>query len=268
MYRVITDLGEVCQHLSGSTIIGLDIEASPDEAYRGEEKAALDPHKSTITGISISISEGSAIYIPLRHRIGVNTNPDEVLRWLAANVLQNPDVTLVCHNLAFESAFFYALGIVPTCKVYDTMIAAQMTLKGNTSFRKLADSGLKTLVQELLDVELPTFEEVTDGRHFDDLDYADSKTILYACSDADYTLRLYHLFNAWFDKYLPKHRYIVENIESPAAVFMGLMRYNGILVDTALMANQAAECEERMRRLRADIAFIIGDVNIGVNAST
>ena len=74
--------------------------------------------------------------------------------------------------------------------------------------------------------------------------------------------------NEWFDKWLPKHRYVVEHIESPTAVYCGLMKYNGLLMDKALMKQKAAECEIRLSKLREDIAFIIGDVNIGANAST
>jgi DNA polymerase-1 len=106
------------------------------------------------------------------------------------------------------------------------------------SFRTLADSALKTLVPELFGVELPSFETMTAGRYFDELDPQDSETIRYACADSDYTLRLYYLFNQWFDRYLRKHRFIVEKLESPAAVYVGLMKYNGLLVD-----------EERMRIL-------------------
>ena len=70
-------------------------------------------------------------------------------------------MTVVIHNAAFETMFFYALGFIPKCKVYDTLSAAQMTLKTHTEFRKLNDCGLKKLVPELLKVELPTFESVT-----------------------------------------------------------------------------------------------------------
>lgn len=45
-----------------------------------------------------------------------------------------------------------------------------MTLKGNTQFRNLSDSGLKTLVPSLFGVEMPGFEAVTAGKHFDELD--------------------------------------------------------------------------------------------------
>ncbi len=157
---------------------------------------------------------------------------------------------------------------MPQPPFYDTIAAAQMTLKSNTAFRTLADSGLKTLVPELLDVELPSFAAVTDGRAFDELNPQDAETVRYACADSDFTLRLYHLFNNWFDRFLPKHRSIVERIESPTAVYVGMMKYNGLLVDPILMAEKQDEAEGRLAQIREDIAFIIGDVNIGANAST
>jgi DNA polymerase-1 len=174
----------------------------------------------------------------------------------------------VAHNLVFESAFLYAKGIVIQEPCYDTIAAAQMTLKSNSIFHTLAETGLKTLVPELFGVEMPAFNVVTNGRHFDELDPTDAETIRYACSDADYTLRLYNLFNEWFDRWLPKHRYIVEKIESPTAVYVGLMKRNGLLVDEQMMQDKSVECDERLVKLREDIAFIIGDVNIGANAST
>ena len=188
---------------------------------------------------------------------------DWLSRWFAS-----PDVIKVAHNLAFESAFLYARGVVIQEPVYDTIAASQLTLKGNTVFRSLGDSGLKTLVPQLLGDELPSFSDVTGGRSFDELNPQDAESIHYACADADYTLRLYHLFNGWFDKWLPKHRFIVEQIESPTAVYVGLMRHNGLLVDAELMERKRLEAEEKLANLREDIAFIIGDVNIGANAST
>jgi DNA polymerase-1 len=109
---------------------------------------------------------------------------------------------------------------------------------------------------------------VTAGRYFDELDLQDEETVRYACADSDFTLRLYHLFNNWFDRYLPKHRFIVEKLESPAAVYCGLMKYNGLLADKELMLKKQAEAKERIKQLKEEIAFMIGDVNIGANAST
>lgn len=268
-YRCVKTLAEIRNYLGGANLAAFDFETAPDDPYRNEEKAALDAHKAHIVGVSFSAVEGSAVYVPLKHRVGENAAEQEAIwNWLTEAFFQNTGMIKVAHNLSFEAMFLYALGIVLQPPCYDTIAAAQMTLKSNTAFRTLADSGLKTLVPELFGVELPSFETVTAGRYFDELDPQDEETIRYACADSDYTLRLYHLFNQWFDRYLPKHRFIVEKLESPSAVYCGLMKYNGLPVDRELMAAKQAEAEAKLAKLRDNIAFMIGDVNIGANAST
>jgi DNA polymerase-1 len=46
------------------------------------------------------------------------------------------------------------------------------------------------------------------------------------------------------------------------------MKYNGVPVDTELMRERKSEADREMERVRRDIAFIIGDVDIGSNCST
>lgn len=269
MYKIVLTAGGVRKYLSQARIVAFDFESAPNEQYRNDDKAALDPHRAHIVGISFSKSEGDAIYVPIAHKVGKNAALlSEIWDWLAANLFANRDIIKVAHNLAFESAFLYAGGIVIQEPVYDTIAAAQLTLKGRHEFRSLADSGLKTLAAELFDFEMPTFSETTAGRHFDELDAGDSETVRYACADSDYTLRLYNLLNGWFDKWLPNHRVITERMESPTAVYCGLMKYNGLLVDAEQMRTQGERCEAERQRVRDEIAFIIGDVNIGENAST
>jgi DNA polymerase-1 len=145
-----------------------------------------------------------------------------------------------------------------------------MTLitKNPHKFHKMGDSGLKTLAPQICKRELPTFAETTDGKHFDELDSNDQKTIDYACADSDIALQLYHKINAWFDKQLPLHRNIVEQIESPTAVYCGLMKCNGVNVDEKLMHQKDAEITDRLAKLRKGISLYLGDTNIGANAST
>ncbi len=268
-YTCVLTLNKIKAYLAGAAVVGFDFETSPLDEYRDEDRAALDAHKAAITGVSLSVSEGSGIYVPLRHRTGKNIlKPEAVMAYLKTALFENPAVVKVAHNLAFEAMFLYALGTVVQPPCYDTIAAAQLTLKSNTVFRGLSDSGLKTLVPQLFHVELPDFMTVTGGRFFDELNPQDKETVRYACADSDYALRLYHLFNGWFDKYLPKHRRLVEQVESPTAVYCGLMRYNGLLVDRAAMEVKRAEAKERLAKLREEIAFITGDVEIGANAST
>ena len=267
-YKRVTDPEEIREYIGSAGIVAFDFETSPLLQWRSDPMAALDAHRSCIVGISLSVAPGTGIYIPLQHWDGGNADPVQVIPVLRDLVWENPDVIKVAHNMAFESAFLYAHGIILREPVYDTIAAAQMTLKNQWEFRGLSDSGLKKLVPELLGVELPTFEEVTGGRFFDELPSGDPETIRYACADSDYALQLYHRFNAWFDAWLPRHRWIVEHIESPTAVYCGLMKYNGLLMDKDSMIWKQGECCEKLIDLQAKIHAIVGGVDIGANCAT
>ena len=266
-YRCVTSVQEIQDYIGNATIVAFDYETSPDEPYRTEAKVALDPHKSHIAGCSFSVKEHTGIYIPVAHKIGENIDNTLFLKFLQT-FLTNKNIIKIAHNIAFESLVSYHQNIVIQPPVYDTICAAQMTLKSNYEFRKLADSGLKKLASEICHEPLPTFSDVTNGRHFDELDAQDSETVRYGCADSDFALRLYHIFNNWFDRFLPKHRYIVEHIESPTAVYLGIMKHNGVPVDADLMKFRQQEAESQIQRIRNEINMLIGDVEIGANCGT
>ncbi|MGI6249278.1 MAG: bifunctional 3'-5' exonuclease/DNA polymerase [Acutalibacteraceae bacterium] len=266
-YKCVTTVDGIKDYIGGSRIVAFDFETAPDDPYREEDKAALDPAKAHIVGCSFSVKEGTGIYVPVSHRIGTNINESAFFVYLMA-LLMDKTVIKIAHNIAFESSMAYARGIVIQAPVYDTICASQMSLKSIYEFRKLNESGLKRLAEDLFGEPIPSFSSVTDGRHFDELDGNDVETVRYGSADSDFALRLYHKFNDWFDRYLPKHRYIVEEIESPTAVYLGIMKFNGIPVNLPLMQERKAEAENEMERIRKEIEFIIGDVNIGANCST
>jgi DNA polymerase-1 len=267
-YECVYTLSGIQEYLKKTALFSFDLETSPRNKWRNDKSAALDAHKADITGISFSVSEGTAIYVPLKHRSGRNAENQAAIWDYLKLLFESKDVIKVAHNLAFESMFLYARGIVLQKPCYDTIAASQLTLKSKWEFRSLADSGLKTLAPALCKAEMKEFTTVTDGRFFDELNPQDEKTIRYACADSDYTLRLYHVFNQWFDRFLPKHRTIVEEVESPTSVYVGIMKYNGILVDRSAMLKKQAEAAEKIGSIRNEIAGIIGNVEIGANAST
>ena len=267
-YKCVYMLSEIKEYLKNTVLFAFDFETSPRDKWRNDKSAALDAHKADITGISFSVSEGTAIYVPLKHRSGRNAENQAAIWDYLKLLFESKDVIKVAHNLAFESMFLYARGIVLQKPCYDTIAASQLTLKSKWEFRSLADSGLKTLAPALCKAEMTEFSTVTEGRFFDELNPQDEKTVRYACADSDYTLRLYHVFNQWFDRFLPKHRTIVEEVESPTSVYVGIMKYNGILVDKSAMLKKQAEAAEKIVSIRKEIAGIIGNVEIGANAST
>ena len=85
-------------------------------------------------------------------------------------------------------------------------------------------------------VELPKFEEVVGEHSFDELDPDAWDTCRYACADSDWALQLWYTFNDWFENNIPKHRLICEQIESPTAVFTGMMKYNPKVKRDAVIA--------------------------------
>lgn len=267
-YNCANSIAEIKDYIGGSRVVAFDFETAPDAKYRNEDKAALDPAKAHIVGCSFAVSERTGIYVPIKHLSGNNVDKEEFFSFLR-DFLSDKNIIKVAHNLAFESAMAYAkLGVVIQEPVYDTICAAQMTRKNDFEFRTLGESGLKKLACDICGEKLPTFEETTAGKHFDELDPNDPETVRYAAADSDFALRLYHRFNEWFAEHLPKHRYIVEHIESPAAVYIGVMIANGLPVNRELMEAKKAEAENEMKRISEEIRFITGDVAIGSNCST
>lgn len=176
-YKCVTTMDGIRDYIGDSRIVAFDFETAPDVPYRDDDKAALDPARAHIVGCSFSVKEGTGIYVPVAHRIGVNIDSIAFVDFLTA-FLMDRTVIKVAHNIAFESSMAYALGIVIQAPVYDTICASQMSLKSNYEFRKLSDSGLKKLAEELFDEPLPSFSSVTDGKHFDELDAQDGRRLV------------------------------------------------------------------------------------------
>lgn len=267
-YKTVRTVAEIEEYIGNAEVVAFDFETAPTDEYRDEEMAALDAHKSDIVGISMSKEPGTAIYVPLRHKVGENADASIVMSYLTSRLFTSRKITKIAHNLAFEAMFLYKYGIVLQEPVYDTIVAAQLTLKSDYEFRELKECGLKKLVPYLYNVELPTFESVVGELCFDELDPDSWNTCRYACADSDYALQLYNTFNDWFKNNIPMHRYICEEIESPTAVFTGMMKYNGVGVDAALMEQKKLEAEEKLMDLRSKILDVTGDIEIGENCST
>lgn len=175
-YTCCTHLADIRKYLGGHNIVAFDFETAPLPAFREVPKAALDPYKSQIVGVSFSVAVDTAIYVPLAHITGINADTGEITA-LLHELMRDKTILKIAHNLSFEAMFLYHLGIIIQPPCYDTIAAAQLTLKNNTDFRGLSDSGLKTLVPELFDVPMPKFAKVTGGRHFDELNPQDTETI-------------------------------------------------------------------------------------------
>ena len=83
-YKCIITVKGIRDYIGDATIVAFDYETAPDEAYRTEDKAALDAHKSHIVGCSFSVKEGTGIYVPVAHKCGKNIEFSEFSDFLRA----------------------------------------------------------------------------------------------------------------------------------------------------------------------------------------
>ena len=269
--------------LAGATVVAFDFETAPQKNWRDDPKAALDPHRGEIVGISLAVpptivenNGNPAIYIPLRHHdpdgtisTAVNAAAETVLALLRSRVFENPTVTKIAHNLSFEAKFLLAQQIKLVPPVYDTMAGALLIYKEEGRFRRLADVGLKTLARDWFGLALPSFVEVVGVGSFADLDPRAPATIAYACSDADVALRLYQLENEWFQQNIPAHERLVKNLESPVALFTARMEQRGVQADGEQIATAAAGCREQLAIYQQQLETIGSrPVKVGQNAAT
>ena len=74
-YRCETDPERIKDYVQNATVVAFDFETSPLIQYREDSRASLDAHRACIVGVSLSVAEGSAIYVPLEHLEGGNADP-------------------------------------------------------------------------------------------------------------------------------------------------------------------------------------------------
>ena len=97
-YNLAKTAQDIKNYLGSHNLLALDIETSPKNEYRNDHKAALDSNKAEITGISLSVENGTGIYIPLRHRNYDNADFNEVFPYIKQNILLDENKTVVIHN--------------------------------------------------------------------------------------------------------------------------------------------------------------------------
>jgi len=104
-YRCITDMQQIRDYLNNTEAVAFDFETAPIPEYRADPQAALDAHKANIVGISLSVKEGSAIYVPLRHLEGNNADSEQVVPFLRDALWMNKAIQKIAHNLALLFTF-------------------------------------------------------------------------------------------------------------------------------------------------------------------
>lgn len=225
------------------------------------ETTSLDYMQAEIVGLSFSVKEGEAIYIPVAH--DYEDAPEQLDRAKVLDalkpVLENDKQLKTGHNLKYDMSVLANYDITLRGVAYDSMLESYVI--DSTATRHDMDScamkylGHKTIKYE--DVagkgakQIP-FNQVT-------LEEAGP----YAAEDADISLRLHeHLWPRVTEN--KKIQALFETMEIPLVPVLSYMERTGVLVDADMLHKQSKQLMKRMQEVEHEVHDLAGEsFNIG-----
>jgi DNA polymerase-1 len=222
------------------------------------ETSALDPFAAELAGLSLCVDGDNAYYIAIGHRDdGGGLKPgqlakEEVIAALRP-FLEDNALPKIGHNLKFDYKILCRHGVTPAGPLWDTMIASYLLNPGRRSHK------LDTLGQELLDLRLTTFAEVTRGdKRPDSFIYVDLEEAKnYSCEDVYATFRLWELFREQLNGQGLWELFAV--LETPLVPILAEMELAGIMVNTPLLSSLSKEFDSTISMLEFEIHRLAGE---------
>ena len=217
------------------------------------ETTGLDIYSSSLVGMSFSVKEHEAYYIPL-------PNDNEECKSLLNKFLpifSNEEKTLIGHNIKFDLSILARYGVVIKNNLWDTMIAHYLIEpEQNHSMDYLADV--------YLDYTPIAIEElIGKGRNQMSMrDIPVEKVKEYAAEDADITLLLYNKFKPIITE--NKLEGLFYMIEMPLVRVLAKMEANGVKIDIEGLRQISEEQAKEILEIENRIYEIAGtSFNIG-----
>jgi DNA polymerase-1 len=213
------------------------------------ETTSLDPMEAELVGISLSVREGEAYYIPLSHGEKKPFEKEKILEILRP-VLESPVIEKTGQNLKYDLQVLRNAGIRLEGVSFDTMIASYLLEPDRKSH------GLDFLAQEFLGLSMTSFDDVVGtGKSFADVSVEDA--MKYSCEDVDYTLRLANLFSGMLTE---KHFFpLFRDVEIPLITVLAEMEMTGVSIEREFFEDLSGRMEKDLEHLKNDIFTLAGE---------
>ena len=211
---------------------------SMDTETTGTE--ALD---ARLVGMSFAVEEGEAWYVPVVQ--------DENIVEEFRPFYECPDILKVGQNIKYDLQVLRNYGIRLAGPMADTMIAHYLL---HPEMRH----GMDYLAEAYLRYRtIPITELIGSGKQQKSMaDLSPEEIRVYACEDADITLRLHHLFLPQLKEQnlLP----LFEDLEMPLVAVLAEMERNGVCLDTAALHETSGKFTRLMEDLEKEIHALAG----------
>ena len=229
---------KIIQKLLTSKILSLDTETTGTE-----------PMDAELVGMSFSITENEAFYVP------VPSDRDEALKIVKEfrTVFENENSLKVGQNIKYDMIVLQNYGAVVKGPLFDTMIAHYV-------LQPELRHGMDYLAEIYLHYQTIHIDELIGpkGKNQKNMRDLDPKDVyLYACEDADITLKLKNVL----EKELKENdaERLFYDIEMPLVPVLVNIERNGVLLDTEALQQSSAHFTAQMEQIEKEIYELAGE---------
>jgi DNA polymerase-1 len=212
------------------------------------ETTGMEPMNAELVGMSFSLRENQAVYIP------IPAEREEAMKIVAEfkEVLENTETLKIGQNIKFDIEMFQNYGVRVGGPMFDTMIAhyvVQPELHHNMDY--LAEIYLR---YRTISIEELIGPKGKGQKNMRDLDPED--IYMYACEDADITLKLKRVLEEELRKYGAEK--LFYEIEMPLVPVLVNIETNGVLLDTDALQQSSEHFTAAMQRMEQEIYELAG----------
>ena len=232
------DIKKLCDFLLTNKILSLDTETT-----------STSPIDAELVGLSFSVREGEAFYVPVPENREEAQKVVEVFR----PVYEKADILKVGQNIKYDMEVLRNYGIMLQGKMFDTMIAhylLQPELRHNMDYMAEAYLGYQTIhIDELIGPKGKNQRSMRDLKP--------EEVYEYAAEDADITLRLKNVLEPKLQKGGVEE--LFWEIEMPLVPVLAEMEMNGVRIDTNALRETSEAFTARMEELERRIYELAGE---------
>jgi DNA polymerase-1 len=214
------------------------------------ETTALCPITAELIGISFSLAEREAYYLPLSELSDLS--PDEALKMIKP-ILEDPGIKKCGQNIKYEFIVFKNYGIELSGIEFDTMVASYLL---NPSRRQ---HNLDSIALEYLNYKKITTQSLIGKgkKQISMIEVPLSEIAEYSSEDADITLRLRNYLE-------PRLKAVslwdlFTEIEMPLIRVLAVMEMNGVSLDLAMLAQLSQKLAKRLYELELKVYELSGE---------
>ena len=232
------DISNLVIALKNSKTVCFDTETTSTNALEAE-----------LVGVSLSVKEGEAFYIPMPADREESTRRLEILRPL----FENEESEKVGQNIKYDITVLANYGIEVKGKLFDTMIAHYI-------LQPELYHGMDYLAEIYLDYETIKIEELIGekGKNQKNMrDVPQEQICDYACEDADVTLKLKNILAEELKKEGVAE--LFYNIEMPLVPVLAYMERNGARIDTDALKETSSLFSKRLADIEEEIYKLAGE---------